>query len=85
MTTPPAANRPPEHEERYRALRLIAAIIRIPAILVAVLGGLGVIIGAIVALGRDGGVGPALLVLVGGALYVAVISSCSPTVRSSGW
>jgi hypothetical protein len=75
MTTPPVSARPPEHEERYRALRLIASIIRVFAILVAVLGGIGVLVGAIVALGQEeGGVGQALLILVGGALYVGVIS-----------
>ncbi len=74
MTPPPTRGRPPEHQERYRTLRLIAAIIRILAILVAVLGGLGVIIGTIATLSGDRGVGPALVVLVVGSLYVAVIA-----------
>jgi hypothetical protein len=72
-TTPPAASRPPEHEERYRALRTVATIIRILAYVVAIIGAIGVIIGAIAAIGQ-GVVGQGLLVLVGGLLYVAVIA-----------
>jgi hypothetical protein len=75
LTTPtPAASRPPEHDERYRALRTVAAIIRALAYVVAVIGGLAVVIGAIATVAQGGGVGPALLVLVGGLLYVAVIA-----------
>lgn len=75
MTTPSqAAPRPPEHEERYRALRTIAMIIRVLAFIVAIIGGLAVLIGAITTIGQDGGVGPALLILIGGLLYVAVIA-----------
>ena len=48
MTTPPAAApRSPEHEERYRALRTIAAIIRILAYVVAVIGAIGFVIGSV--------------------------------------
>lgn len=74
MTTPPASPRPAEHEERYRALRTIAMIIRILAFVVAIVGGLGVLIGAITTLGQGGGVGPALVILIAGLLYVAVIA-----------
>jgi hypothetical protein len=73
MTTPPAATpRPPEHEERYRALRTVAAIIRVLAYVVAILGTIGVVIAAISAISQAGAQG--LLFLVGGLLYVAVVA-----------
>jgi len=72
-TPPPTAPRTPEHEERYSALRTIAAIIRILAFIVAVIGGIAVVVGAITAFA--GGVpGRGVLVLVAGLLYVAVIA-----------
>jgi hypothetical protein len=74
MTTPPVSNRPPAHEERYGALRLVATLLRILAFVVAILGGLAVVIGTITSVGQEGGLGPALLVLIGGLLYVAVIA-----------
>src|SRR5215210_7024257 len=71
MTTPPAAApRSPEHEERYRALRTIAAIIRILAYVVAVIGAIGFVIAGISAI-TEGGPG-GLFILVGGLLYGAV-------------
>jgi hypothetical protein len=72
-TPPPTAPRSPEHEERYSALRTIAAIIRILAYIVAVIGGIAVVVGAITTFARGVPV-QGLLVLVGGLLYVAVIA-----------
>jgi len=74
MTTPPAASRPPEHAERYNALRTVSKIIRILAYVVAVVGGLAVLGITITSLTQGSGLGPALLVLIGGTLYVAVIA-----------
>ena len=76
MTTPPpAAPRTPEHEERYRALRTVATIIRVLAFIVAIVGGLAVVIGAVNAMSSSGGaIGAGLLILVGGFLYVAVVA-----------
>src|SRR5829696_1890913 len=72
MTTPPAAApRSPEHEERYRALRTIAAIIRILAYVVAVIGAIGFVIGSGAII--EGGPG-GLFILVGGLLYAAVVA-----------
>jgi hypothetical protein len=73
VATPPPPARAPEHEERYRALRTIASIIRILAYVVAVIGAIGVVIAGISALSQGGGL-QGLLVLVGGLLYVAVIA-----------
>ncbi len=38
---------PAEHEERYRALRAVVGIIRMLAFIVAIVGGLAILIGAI--------------------------------------
>ena len=54
MTTPPVSARPPEHAERYRALRTVAAIIRILAYVVAIVGALAIIVGAISAITQGG-------------------------------
>ena len=74
MTTPPpTAPHTPEHEERYSALRTITALIRALAYIVAIVGGIGVVIAGIAAI-TQGGLGQGILVLVGGLLYVAVIA-----------
>jgi len=74
MTTPPPATpRSREHEERYSALRTVAAIIRILAYIVAIIGGIAVVVGAITAFSQ-GVAGQGLLVLVAGLLYVAVVA-----------
>ena len=74
MTTPPQSSQPRGHEERYRALRLVATIIRILAFVVAIIGALAIVIGAIATIGQQDGLGTAVLVLIGGLLYVAVIA-----------
>ncbi len=70
--SPPQA---PIPERRYRALRTIATVLRVLAFIVAIVGGLAVLIGAIVTgSAEEGGFGAGLLTLVGGALYVAFIA-----------
>ena len=62
-------------QERYRALRTVATIIRVLAFIIAILGGLGVLIASVaIGVSDDGGVGQGLATLVGGALYVAFIA-----------
>lgn len=68
MTSPPAAPRPFEHEQRYQALRAVSTIIRTLAIVVAVVGALGVVIGAVTTVGQLEGSGPSVLFLIGGLL-----------------
>lgn len=59
---------PQGDKPRYGALRTIAKILRILAFIVAIVGGIGVLIAAAVTAGESGGA--ALLTLIGGALYV---------------
>jgi len=75
VTTPPPAVPPrhPEHEERYRALRTVAAIIRTLAYVVAVVGAIVAVVGGIMAIAQ-GAAGQGILILIGGLLYVAVIA-----------
>ena len=73
-TTPPTSTRPPEHAERYNALRTVSKIIRILAYVVAGVGALVILGVTVTTLTQGSGLGPALLVLVGGTIYVAVIA-----------
>jgi hypothetical protein len=74
LTTPPTEPPAPlEPEERYSALRTVAAIIRALAYIVAVIGGIVAIVAGILAIAR-GAAGAGVLTLVGGLLYVAVIA-----------
>lgn len=62
----------PQAAQRYRALRTVSTILRIFALVVAVLGAIGVVVGAGFALQENAG--QAGVILVAGLLYAAFIS-----------
>jgi|SRR4051794_3216595 hypothetical protein len=73
MTTPPptaTAARGPEHEERFGALRTLAAILKFFAYLVAILGTIVSIIGGVQSFGYA--LGSGLSALIGGLLLTAI-------------
>lgn len=58
---------------RWRALRTVSTILRVLAWVIVVLGGLGVLIGAVsVGASDDGGAGEALLTLIFGGIGVGL-------------
>jgi hypothetical protein len=70
--TPTATEAAPE-ERKYRSLRIVAALLTIVGWLVLVVGGAGVAVGAVTSTSQLQPLQVALVV-VGGAIYVAVVS-----------